>query len=228
VLLLFNFKTVWKGLMALPIFSMKNLFFYIFLFCDFVINAQRVDSFGFYLPIPSHPYLQNKESVIELVNREKLDTSNNFFVADTSINYIFDQLGKFHEIWFFDTLGRRLRMYDGIKCVNNTLLCNSLVLADLKVDSTILISNLMSRLVPITDAKIDSEKYYAIIFWSISTGIKVEDSPFDWERILRRKYGNKINIVKISLDAFELWEPRTKNEILNMYQQIISILGTER
>jgi hypothetical protein len=187
------------------------------------IKAQTISTNEFFIKIPKSPNVFNNDSILTIILNNKLKEQNNFIAKDTMLNLLLQKLGKLNEVWLFNPKGFKIKLYEGVKCVNNTLLLTSLPTSNYNIDSNISLNYILNFFTPITETIHNEKNPTAVIFWSISTGIKNEDNPFDWERIIQKKYNSEVNIIKVNIDVNSSWSAEKKKEFLDMYQTIINI-----
>lgn len=205
---------------------MRNIiliFAALFIFNLDTIQAQNISTNEFYINIPSKPNVFINDSILNIILNQKLKTENNFIVKDTMFKELLQKIGKLNEVWLFNRDGYKIKLYEGVKCVNNTMLLSSLTTSNYNVDSTVTLNTIMNFLIPISETIKIENIPTAVLFWSTSTGIKNEDNPFDWERIIQKKYNSEVNIMKVNIDVNDSWSTDKKKEFLAMYQTIINI-----
>ena len=205
---------------------MRNIiliFAALFIFNLDTIQAQNISTNEFYINIPSKPNVFINDSILNIIVNQKLKTENNFIIKDTMFNVLLQKIGKLNEVWLFNWDGYKIKLYEGVKCVNNTMLLSSLTTSNYNVDSTVTLNTIMNFLIPISETIKIENIPTVVLFWSTSTGIKKEDNPFDWERIIQKKYNSEVNIMKVNLDVNDSWSTDKKKEFLAMYQTIINI-----
>lgn len=205
---------------------MKKVILTLATFSFIIINtlkAQETSANEFYVKIPQKPIVFNNDSILNIIFNNKLNEQNNFIAKDTMLNLLLQKLGKLNEVWLFNPNGFKIKLYEGVKCVNNTLLLTSFQTNNYNLDSNINLNSIFKSIVPITETIHNENNPTALIFWSVSTGIKNEDNPFDWERIIKNKYNSEVNIIKVNLDVNNSWSAEKKKEFLDMYQTIINI-----
>jgi hypothetical protein len=125
---------------------------------------------------------------------------------------------KLNEVFLFDSLHRQIVFYEGIHCANNTLLLSANSLEKLPIRSNSnLYDSIMPCLLPISAADQLTARYTAIIIWNKCAGVRKDDSFTDWEKILVRKYGDDIRIVKVNYDIHENYSLKMKNELTELF-----------
>lgn len=186
------------------------------------IKAQLISTNEYFINIPQSPNVFNNDSILKIISNNKLKEQNNFIVKDSMLNMLLQKLRKLNEVWLFNPNGNKIKLYEGVKCVNNTLLLNALTTSNYNIDSNISLNSIMNFFITISETIHNENIPTAVIFWSTSTGIKNEDNPFDWERILQKKYNSEVNIIKVNLDVNSSWSAEKKKEFLDMYQTIIN------
>jgi hypothetical protein len=203
----------------------KILLIFVAIFCFKIntIKAQKISTNEFYIKIPQSPNVFNNDSILKIVLSNQLIKQNNFIVKDTMVHSLLQKLGKLNEVWLFNSNGFKLKLYEGVKCVNNTLLLSSFSTSNNLIDSNLSLNYLMNFIIPISEIILVENKPTAVIFWSTTTGIKNEDNPFDWERIIQTKYNAEVNIIKVNLDVNTSWSAEKKKEFINMYQTLINV-----
>lgn len=187
------------------------------------IKAQKISTNEFFINIPQSPLVFNNDSILRIILNNHLKEQNNFIVNDSMLNMLLQKLRKLNEVWLFNPSGYKIKLYEGVKCVNNTLLLNALTTSNYNIDTNITLNSIMNFIIPITETILNESNPTAVIFWSTSTGIKNEDNPFDWERIIQKKYNSEVNIIKVNIDVNSSWSDEKKKEFLEMYQTLINI-----
>ncbi len=187
------------------------------------LKAQNISANEFYIHIPLSPSVFSNDSILNIIFDNNLKQQNNFIAKDTMLNLLLQKLGKLNEVWIFNPNGFKIKLYEGVKCVNNTLLLTSFPASNYNIDSNISLNSILNFITPISETIQFENIPTAVIFWSISTGIKNEDNPFDWERIIQKKYNSEVNIIKVNIDVNSSWSAEKKKEFLDMYQTIINI-----
>jgi hypothetical protein len=161
------------------------------------------------------------DSILKIAECNDFELNNLYVIKDLNLDTVLSMTQKFNEIYLFDSLGNKFKLFDKPGCSNNSNLLKMLNFSSLKLKEDIKYDWIINLAHPITLVNSNNKfKYYAVIFWSTCLGIRYDDSPFEWERILKNRFGNSINIVKINIDVNSSFNEETKNKKLRMYQNI--------
>ena len=99
------------------------------------LKAQNISANEFYIHIPLSPSVFSNDSILNIIFDNNLKQQNNFIAKDTMLNLLLQKLGKLNEVWIFNPNGFKIKLYEGVKCVNNTLLLTSLPTSNYNIDS---------------------------------------------------------------------------------------------
>lgn len=94
------------------------------------------------------------------------------------------------------------------------------------LDTTIRLDTTLSWLEPISKTDIVPHQLTAIIFWNFSMGTYMDDIPFDWEKLLRKKFANNINILKVNTEVIASWSEKDKADELDLMQRVLNTVNT--
>lgn len=190
----------------------------------FVYNTQKEESISeYYLQPNKVARTYSSDSILHFLNRLHLQKENIFVTRSTAYFGIVGLLHRYNEILIFNEQHFAYKFHPEHSCVNNTAILSYNNFSKLPVDSTKKMDTFLSFIQPISALSINKRKYTAIIFWNFSTGIKSDDNPFEWLKILRSNYGEEINILLVNMDVNESWPEDIKVSELARLEKILNL-----
>ncbi|MES2479339.1 MAG: hypothetical protein V4561_09640 [Bacteroidota bacterium] len=190
----------------------------------FVYNTQKEKSISeYYLQPNKIARTYSSDSILHFLNTLHLQKENIFVSRSTSYFGIVGLLHRYNEILIFNEQHFAYKFHPEHSCVNNTAILSYNNFSKLPIDSTKKLDTFLSYIQPISTLSINKRKVTAIIFWNFSTGIKSDDNPFEWLKILRNNYGDEINILLVNMDVNESWPEDIKVSELAHLEKIIKL-----
>lgn len=189
-----------------------------------IYNTQKVKSVSeYYLQPNKVARTYSSDSILHFLNTLNINTENIFVSRPTSYFGIVGLLHRYNEILIFNEQNFAYKFHPEHSCVNNTALLSHNNISQFSIDSTKKLDTFLSYVQPISGLAISKRKVTAMIFWNFSTGIKSDDNPFEWVKILRRNYGEEINILLVNMDVNESWPEDVKAEELTHLEKVLKL-----
>lgn len=190
----------------------------------FVYNTQKEKSISEYYLRPNKiARTYSSDSILHFLTRLNLKKENIFVCRSTAYFGIVGLLHRYNEILIFNEQHFAYKFHPEHSCVNNTAILSYNSFSKLPIDSTKKLDTFLSFIQPISALSINKRKVTAIIFWNFSTGIKSDDNPFEWLKVLRSNYGAEINILLVNMDVNDSWPEDIKVLELAHLEKILKL-----
>lgn len=190
----------------------------------FVYNTQKQKSTAeYYLQPNKVARTYGSDSILHFLNTLNLKKENIFVSRSTAYFGIVGLLHRYNEILIFNEQHFAYKFHPEHSCVNNTAILSYNNFSKLPIDSTKKLDTFLSYIQPISALSINKRKVTAIIFWNFSTGIKSDDNPFEWLKILRSNYGDEMNILLVNMDVNESWPEDIKVSELAHLEKLLKL-----
>ena len=152
-----------------------------------------------------------------------LAETDNYVVIDSCFMELGKVVQKLNEVYIYDSIHRRLKFYEGIRCTNNKMLLSNFDFSEVYLEmSSAHYDSIVGMIKAISETTIDNSKYTAIIVWNKRLGIQNDDNFIEWEKLLRARFGNRIKIMKINYDSNESYRWEHKDRINEMFNHMYS------
>jgi|GEM_PF-4504605 len=161
------------------------------------------------------------DSVLRVIQKYSLSKNNNYIASEQGFLNILRSQGKFNEILVFNSSGAKLKLYEGVKCSNNSMILRNLEFNSLKEDRRVSLNTILSECTAITEKKVNEAYPNIVIFWGMTTGIKTDDNSLEWESIINERFKNKINIFKINMDVSSSWSAEVQESRISFLNRLL-------